>query len=225
MLVVIARHLIAHYSSITITKFMEAFKEFLLVFLIVVFCKFLCAEDVVPFVTGIGLFHCAVGTKIGHIVLLERKQFCTYRIPMCQAFNLELMDTHLLVFIYDDGKIYHVFMVLVIFLIDFHVGILISFAVIIALDDCLRTVENVRSDLSAFCYSNLHIKVFSLAFLHAIVFYFSDSRTLSERNLYPAFVTVNLFEGNLDIAEKALTPETAHSGSNLISRHGNGLSD
>ena len=204
---------------------MEAFKEFLLVFLIVVFCKLLCAEDVVPLVTGIGLLHSAVGTKIGHIVLLERKQLCAYRIPMCKAFDLEFMDTHLLVFIYDDSKIHHVFMVLVIFLIDFYVCILISFAVIIALDNCLRTVENIRSDLSAFCYTNLHIKVFSFAFLHAIVFDFSDSGTLSERDLDPAFVTVNLFEGNLDITEEPLTPETANSGSNLVSRNGNSLSD
>src|SRR5574344_612574 len=103
MLVVIFCHLVAHYSRITITEFVITLNEFLFVFLVVVFGELLCTEDVIPLMTGIGLFHRTIGTEISHIPFLEREQLGSYRIPMRQTLNLELMHAHFLMLIDYDS--------------------------------------------------------------------------------------------------------------------------
>ena len=105
--------------------------------------------------------------------------------------DIDLVYLHLLILVDNDINNHLVAIVRIITLHNLHLRILESFVLKIVLGDEYRLVHHVRRNLISLDDTYLLLKVFTLAFLHALDVYSGNSRTHCQNDLQEHLVARN----------------------------------
>ena len=209
-LFIISRHTVHHDLCVTITQLIIFVDNQLLIFLIFFLNEFLGTEQVDQFSLLIGLLHYPFQLLITQDAI---------------SLKRDLMNLYLCLFI----DIYIHIHLLIVFRIfpfhDIHFGIFKTFFIKMFLDQSLRTVNGIRSNLKSFYHTDLCLQVFSFTLLDPVEYDISNTRTLGQLDMQVNLITDDLFRINTYRREQSVTPVALHRTGNVISRNRYGLSD
>ena len=110
-------------------------------------------------------------------------------------------------------------MVLIRILANIYIGVVKTFLGIVFLDHGLGVVQYIGGQLTSGTQPHLHLDIFFLAFLHALIYHLRSAGTLLEGYLQPYLVAFDLVGKDLHIREQALFPEALDRFGDLVAGH------